>query len=678
MPAFLTACPRDCYSTCSLTVTVEGGRLVAVAGDERNRATPEGPCLKGLAYVERMHSPERLTRPLRRTGVGSFAPIAWDEALDEIAAALAVARAEHGPASVLYYAGTGSKGLLNGVALDFWRLFGGCTTTYGDLCWPAGLEAVRLTLGDNSHNAPWDLVNARLIVVWGKNPAETNIHQMPHIHEALARGGTLVVIDPRRTETAERADLLVQLRPGSDGALALGIGHVLLRDGLIDRPFIDRHVLGFPAYARLVAEWPPERAAAVCEVTAEVIEELGRLVGSVHPCTIVPGFGLQRFTNSGQAMRAMLALAVITGQIGKPGGGFMYANLQTQVFSPVKDPIACYPPEGEDGTLRVSISMARLGRDMLAARDPELKVIWVERGNPVLQSPEVGLVLEAFRRADFRVVVDEFLTDTAREADIVLPAKTFFEQTDVIGAYWHPYLQLRPRILEPPGEVRPETEIFRALGRRLGVDEGALAAAIPGPDEASIEAWLEARLAPLGLSLAQLREGPVLSPAFAEVAFADGHFPTPSGKIELSSEEAQRRWGAQEVPEYREPEERPRPGGRYPLYLLTPNTKDRIHSQFGNLAMARRMAPAPFLAMHPEAAASRGLAEGDRARVFNDRGELILPVRLDWGLKPSCVCVTNGFWLAEGGAVNLLSRGRETDMGHGAAFHDNAVEVERG
>ncbi len=312
-----------------------------------------------------------------------------------------------------------------------------------------------------------------------------------------------------------------------------------------------------------------------------------------------------------------------------------------------------------------------------AARDPELKVVWVERGNPVLQSPGVGLVLEAFRRADFRVVVDEFLTDTAREADIVLPAKTFFEQTDVIGAYWHPYLQLRPRILEPPGEVRPETEIYRALGRRLGIDEAALAAAIPGPDEAAIEAWLEARLAPLGLSLAELRQGPGLSPAFAEVAFADGRFPTPSGKIELYSSEARRRWGVEEVPEYRDPEERPHPGGRHPLHLLTPNTKNRIHSQFGNLATIRRMAPGPFLAMHPDAAASRRLADGDRARVFNDRGELYLPVRLDWGLKPSCVCVTNGFWLAEGGAVNLLSLGRETDMGHGAAFHDNAVEVER-
>lgn len=678
MPTFRTACPRDCYSTCTLQVTVEEGRLVAVAGDERNRATPDGPCLKGLAYVERVHSPDRLTRPLRRGRNGAFSPVTWDEALDEIAGALTTVRSTSGPASVLYYAGTGSKGLLNGVGLEFWRLFGGCTTTYGDLCWPAGLEAVRLTLGENSHNAPWDLANAGLIVIWGKNPAETNIHQMPHIHAALARGGRLVVIDPRRTETAERADLLVQVRPGSDGALALAVGHLLVRDGLLDRPFIQRHVLGFEAYAELVAGWPPERAAAICQVPAGVIEELAHLVGTVHPCTIVPGFGLQRFTNSGQTMRAMLALAVITGQIGKAGGGFMYANLQTQVFSPVKDPVACYPPEGSwDGSVRVSVSMARLGRDMLATRQPDLKVAWVERGNPVLQSPESGVVLEAFRRLDFRVVVEEFLTDTAREADIVLPAKTFFEQTDVIGAYWHPYLQLRPKVLEPPGDVLPETEIYRALGRRLGMDDAALAAVIPGPGEAAIEAWLEARLAPVGVTLEQLRQGPVLSPEFAEVAFADGRFPTPSGKIELASQEARRRWGVEELPDFREPEEMPRWGRRYPLYLLTPNTKNRIHSQFGHLQSIQRMTSAPFVSMHPAAAAQRHLAEGDRARVFNDRGAVVVPVRLEWGLAPSCVCITNGFWLDEGGAVNLLSCGRETDMGHGAAFHDNAVEVER-
>ena len=675
MPTVLTACPRNCYSTCTLAVTVEGGRLVRVEGGPGNRATPGGPCLKGLAYVERTHSPQRLTRPLRRTGSG-FAPVSWDEALDAVAGALEAARREHGPRSVLYYAGSGTKGLLNACGEAFWRLSGGCTTTYGDLCWPAGLEATRLTLGDNRHNAPWDLENARLVVVWGKNPAETNVHQVDHLQRARERGARVVVVDPRRTETAERADLLVQPRPGTDGALALGAAHVLVRDGLVDRAFVADHVLGFEEFAEMLREYPPEAAAAAAGVPVAQVEELGRLVGTVHPLTIVPGFGLQRFTNGGQSLRAMLALLALTGQVGRPGAGWMYANLQTQLFGP-RDPLAFYPPAATDGVVRVSVSTARLGRDILAAREPPIRVAWIERGNPVPQNPETPRVLEALRSLAFRVVVDEFLTDTAREADVVLPAKTFLEQTDVVGAYWHPYLQLRQKALEPPGEVRPETEIYRALGRRLGLPEAALAEALPGPGDTEVEAWLEARLRPRGLTLDRLRQGPVLAPGTEEVAFADLRFPTPSGRIELVSREAHQRWDADELPRFREPVEAGAPGGRYPLHLLTPNTKNRIHSQFGNLETIRRMAPGPTVAVHPEDARSRGLREGDRARLFNDRGSLTLPVALDWGLRRDCVAVFNGWWLTEGGAVNLLTEARETDLGHGAAFHDTAVELER-
>lgn len=660
-----------------MRVTVDRGRITAVAGDPANRATPEGPCLKGLAYLERAHSPQRLTGPWGRARDGRLTPIPWPEALDRIAEVLLAVRERYGPQSVLYYAASGTKGLLNGAGLAFWRLFGGCTTTYGDLCWPAGLEATRLTLGDNTHNAPWDLANARLVVIWGKNPAETNVHQMLFLDQARERGATVVVIDPRRTETAERADLVVQLRPGSDGALALALGHVLVRDGLADRPFIADHVLGFEAYAELVAEWSPDRAARVCGVPAGAIERLGTLLGTVHPCTVVPGYGMQRFTNSGQTVRALLALLAITGQVGKPGSGWQYANLQTAVFSPTKDPLACYPPERADGVVRVSIATARLGADMLATTDPQLRVAWVERGNPIPQNPDTATVVRAFRALDFRVVVEEFLTDTAREADVVLPAKNLFEQTDVVGAYWHPYLQLRQKVLEPPAGVLPETEIYRTLGRRLGIPEDALATALPGPGDAAIEAWLQTRLEPLGISLEQLRQGPVLSPRFTEVAFADRRFPTPSGRIELWSDEARRRWGLDELPHFREPEERPDADGEFPLHLLTPNTKNRIHCQFGNLDAIRRVADPPAVAMHPEDAAARGVGDGDRVRVFNRRGTLVVPVRLDHGLRPGCVAITNGFWLDEGAAVNLLSYGRETDMGHGAAFHDVAVQVER-
>jgi anaerobic selenocysteine-containing dehydrogenase len=679
MPVYTSACPRNCYSTCSLSVHVEDGRLRRIEPHPLNRATPEGPCLKGLSYVERAHSPDRILHPLRRTAGGAFERVSWEVALTEIAAQLTRIRAKHGPQSVMYYAASGTKGILNGVGAGFWRLFGGFTTTYGDLCWPAGLEATRLTLGENKHNAPWDLENTRLIILWGKNTAETNIHQGVFVEKALQKGAQLVVIDPRRTQSSERAQLLIQPRPGSDGAIALAVAKLLIARGAIDYEFIDRHVLGYEEFAASLDPCSVAWAAEIAEVPAAQIERLAELFATRGPVSINAGFGMQRYSNSGQTMRAMLALLAITGNLGKPGAGWIFADLQSHVFDAEKDPIASFPPEVPDGVARVSISTARLGEEMLAQRDPLLKFLWVERGNPVTQNPDTNRVLEAFRGLDFRVVVEQFLTDTACEADIVLPAKSMFEQSDVINAYWHPYLQLKQKVIEPPGEVKPESEIYWALGASLGMSEAALHSILPSPGDAGVEAYLARHLAPLeGVTLEKLREGPVLVPGHDEVVFADGVFPTPSGKIELRSEEAARRWGVDVLPSYAEPVEskRSRPGDDW-LYFMTPNTKNRIHSQFNNLQSIRAVSPKPSLQMHPDDAGARGLKHGQRVRIHNDRGSLELPVQFDLGIKPGCVATTNGRWISEGGTVNFCSLGRETDLGHGAAFHENLVRVER-
>jgi len=681
MPAFTTACPRNCYSTCAMTVHVEDGRLRTIDAHPAGLATPGGPCLKGLSYVERVYSPDRLLHPMRRAARGRVERILWDAALDIVADKLIALRRNPGPASVLFYAGSGTKGLLNRVSTAFWRLYGGYTTTYGDLCWPAGLEATRLTLGDNRHNAPWDLPNARLIVLWGKNPAETNIHQSAFIDQALDRGATLVAIDPRRTQSAERASLLIQPRPGTDGALALGVAHLLITRGAVDHAFIDRHVHGFDAFAASVASFTPDDASAITDVPAAAIHRLADLVATIRPATISAGYGMQRFANSGQTMRALLAILAITGNVGRPGAGWVYANLQSHVFDEVRDPVASFPPETPDGVARVAVSAARLGRDMLALGGPPLRMAWVERGNPIPQNPDTTSVVAAFRALDFRVVVDQFMTDTAREADIVLPAKSMFEQSDVIGAYWHPYLQLKQKVIAPPGEVKPETEIYRLLAERLGLAEAGDPTVFPVSDT-EVDAYLARALAPFpGVTLARLAEGPVAAPGQQEIAFSDFVFPTPSGKIELESAEAASRWGVSPLPTYVEPLEsvrRPDPDpGLYPLYLLTPNTKNRIHSQFGNLRMIRQFDPKPFVSINPDDGRARGIADGSIVRVFNARGSLTLEARLDNGLKAGCVAITNGWWLTDGAAVNVLSAARETDMGHGAAFHENRVQVER-
>jgi anaerobic selenocysteine-containing dehydrogenase len=666
-----------------MKVEVENGRLRRIEAHPGNKATPEGPCLKGLSYVERVHSPNRILYPLqRKAGSEEFERISWDEALDTITKKLLYFRDEFGPQSVLYYSASGTKGLLNAIGANFWRLYGGYTTTYGDLCWPAGLEATRLTLGENKHNAPWDIANAKLIIQWGKNAAETNIHQMLYINQALENGAKLIVIDPRRTQTTERAELLIQPRPGTDGALALAIAHLLIKNEWIDADFINRYVLGFAEFSEMVRDFPSEKAAEITDVPVKYIQRLAELMETIKPLTINAGYGMQRYTNSGQTMRAIIALLALTGNIGKAGAGWIFANLQSHIFDAVHDPIAFYPPEKPDAIARVSISITRLGQDMLAANNPLLKMIWVERGNPVTQNPETHMVLQAFRKLDFRVVVEQFMTDTAREADIILPAKTMFEQSDVIGAYWHSYIQLKQKVLEPPGEVKPESEIYYLLAQRLGFSEADIKVNIPAPSDEAIEAFLRKKLEPFSeLTLERLREEPIITPGHQEIAFPDFKFPTPAGKIEIYSEEAKQRWGVDPLPAYSEPQEsihRESPEvKKYPLYFMTPNTKNRIHSQFNNLRMILQISPGPFVAIHPEDARKRQIADGDTVRIFNNRGELRLQAQLDFGLKPGCVSVTNGWWISEGGTVNFLSHGRETDMGYGAAFHDNLVQVEK-
>ena len=662
-----------------MRVEVEGGRLRSIESHPDNMATPEGVCLKGLSYIERVYAKDRILNPLQRTSSGDFERITWDSALNRIASELISARDRYGPRSDFFYSGSGTKGLLNEVSTDFWRLFGGCTTTFGDLCWPAGLEATRLTLGDNKHNAPWDLVNARLIIFWGKNPAETNIHQMRFVEEAVDNGARVVVIDPRRTQSSEGAELLVQIRPGTDGALALGIAHLLIARQTIDEAFIQSHVHGYKEFAAMVRDYPQDRVAEITDVPVEVIERLAEMTGSITPLSICAGFGMQRYTNSAQTMRALISLLALTGNFGKPGAGWIYANLQSSIFSSVREPLALYPPDADDNPIRVSVSTARLGPEMLEQQDPELKVAWVERGNPVTQNPHTSKVLEAFRALDFRVVVDQFLTDTAREADIVLPAKTMFEQTDVIGAYWHPYIQIKAKLIDPPDEVRPETEVYWYLAQRLGVSADEIDQTIPAPSDNAIEAWLEDRLEPFPeLSIERLRQGPALAPGTQECAWSDLIFPTPSGKIELLSEEARERWGTDALPTFGPNIEQPAAGAArdYPLQLLTPNTKNRIHSQFGNLPSIRALDPDSFVEMSPADAAARGIVDGSQVSVFNDRGKVKIAIRLDHSLRPGCIVIHNGWWLSEGGGINLLSAARETDMGHGAAFHDNAVEVE--
>jgi len=675
---FSTACPRNCYSTCSFKVWTEDGKVINIDPQPLNLATPEGICLKGLSYVERVNSPKRILYPLKKVN-NDFQQISWDEAFETITEKLNYYKENYSPQSVLFYYASGMSGLLNGVSSNFWRMYGGATTVYGNLCWPAGLEATRLTLGENKHNVPWDLENARLIVVWGKNPAESNIQQMIPIEKAQQKGARLVFIDPRRTASSERADLLVQPIPGTDGILALAIAKIIIEKGLTDRDFIEKHVLGFDDFKKSLIKIDIEEASKECGVSVPFIQKLANDIGTIKPMTLIPGYGMQRYTNGGQTTRCLLALSIITGNIGKPGACWHYADLQGDIFSEIKEPLSYFPPEKPDGIFRRAISTARLGEDMLRLTNPELKMAWVERGNPVTQNPDSNKVKEAFRKLEFRVVVEQFMTDTAREADIVLPAKTMFEQSDIISSYWNPYVQLRQKVIEPRGEVKPETEIYYHLAKRMEFTDAEIEKNIPYPSDEGVENWLSEKLKPFPeITLEKLKQGPVLTPVLQEIAFSDYKFNTPSGKIELYSETATKKWGVNTLPTYEKAIEGKRgKESEFPFNLLSPNTKNRIHSQFGNLESIKAVDPEPFATINLGDAQSKGIKDNDLIRVFNHRGELSIKARIDASLRPGNIVIINGYWHQEGSCPNTLSKGRETDMGHGSAFHDNMVDYEK-
>jgi anaerobic selenocysteine-containing dehydrogenase len=671
MKEYNTSCPRNCYSTCSFKVWTDEGKIVRFEPQSMNKATPEGICLKGLSYLERTYSENRILHPLKKVK-GKFERISWETALNEITEKLTYFKENFTPQSILYYAASGMSGLLNSVSTEFWKLFGGATTVYGNLCWPAGLEATRLTLGEIKHNVPWDLEHSELIILWGKNPAETNIQEMIPIEKAQKKGASLVVIDPRRTPSSERADLLLQPIPGTDGILALAIAKLLIENNQFDQEFINNYVKGFEAFKESVLGIDLQEASKECGVSVKFIEKLTELIGRKKPMTLIPGYGMQRYTNGGQTTRCLLALSVITGNIGIQGACFHYADLQGDIFSKPKEPLNYYPPEKPDGIFRREIATAKLGEHMLQLKDPELKMAWVERGNPVSQNPDSNKVLEAFRKLEYKVVIEQFMTDTANEADIILPAKSMFEQTDIISSYWNPYIQIKQKVIEPPGEVKPESEIYYLLAKKLGIGTET----IPEPTDSATDTFLDNKLKDFPeLSLEKLRNGPILSPVLQKIAFSDHVFQTPSGKIELYSEEAERRWNVNPLPSYEVLiEGQNNENTSYPFSLLSPNTKNRIHSQFGNLKSIQSVTDEPYATISLADSDNKGIKNDDLIRVFNGRGELKIKAKIDASIRPGIISICNGYWHQEGASPNSLSLGRETDMGHGTAFHDNMVD----
>jgi anaerobic selenocysteine-containing dehydrogenase len=648
-----------------MLATVEDGRLVRIEGDPENPATAGEVCLKGLSYVERVAHPDRITTPFRRGANGKLEPVSWDEALDGIVSSLWAIRKESGPLAVLHYEGSGSHGGLSAMADAFWRPFGGVTRAHGDLCWPAGLEATRLTYGDNRHNHPTLTRESQFVLLWGHNPAETNIHQWRLILEAQKGGATLAVLDPRSTDSTDAADIHLQPRPGTDAALALGLANVIVTEGFHDGDFLREHAEGVDPFLQRIAEFPLERVAEITGLDPASIRHLAQSYARKKPALLIAGFGLQRHRHAGQAMRAVALLPALTGNVGIRGGGWQYANLASHVLRP---PSTLPPAEGAKTR---SFPTSRLGRSLQELENPPLRAAWFEKANPVSQHPRTTEVLRGLAGLDLVVVVDQFLTDTTRLAHYVLPAKSLFEEEDLVNAYWHPYVQLRQKVLDPPPGVRTETEVWRELCARFGFPTEPFDG---DPNELLRGMLPEGR----GEALEELKERPLDLSGFGDVAWEDRMFETPSGKVEFSSEAATQLWGVDPVPDYTPPLEGYESGlsDQYSLQLLTCKTRERIHSQFGNLDLIQEAERPRVLDIHPDDAAARGLKEGDLARIWNARGSAEAPVHLNPGIRKGVVHVLEGRCVEDDPWMNLVTDDGVTDMGWGANFYECRVEVE--
>jgi anaerobic selenocysteine-containing dehydrogenase len=678
------ACPHDCPDTCAMLVTVreENGRRVAVkiAGDPAHPTTAGALCTKVSRYLERTYHPDRVLYPLRRAGrkgEGRFERVSWDEALADIAGRLQGIAARD-PQRIVPYSYAGTMGLVQGEAMAsrfFHRL--GASLLDRTICATAGGEALAATLGTRLGTDIERFQDARLIVFWGTNAIASNLHLWSRAQEAKRRGAKLIAIDPYRSLTAEKCHQHIALMPGTDGAFALGVIHVLVREGWLDRDYIERYTLGFEALAERARGFDPDRVAALCGIRADEITGFAREYWEARPAAIRLNYGMQRTHGGGNAVRAVACLPALAGHWRDPAGGLL---LSTSGAFPV-DEAALYRPDLLAGRRPRTINMSTIGRDLLAA-DPPIEALIVYDSNPVAVAPQSSEVARGFAREDlFTVVLEHFQTDTADYADYVLPATTQLEHVDVHKSYGHYYMLANNPAIEPLGEALPNSEIFRRLAARMGFDEPCFA-----EDDDALAAQAFARRGTTSrFDWARLKERgwQRLDLPDTYAPFAQGNFPTPSGRCEFVSE----RLGAAgadpvpgHVPPYESAASNPGLARRFPLAIISPPARNFLNSTFVNVASLRDTEGEPTLEIHPQDAAAREISDGARVRVFNERGSFELRARVTDRARPGCVVALSIWWkklARDHRNANEVTSQALTDIGRGPTFYDCLVEVER-
>ncbi|RME35296.1 MAG: molybdopterin oxidoreductase family protein [Gammaproteobacteria bacterium] len=695
---FFGACPHDCPDTCAMLFEVEEGRLTGVRGNPDHPMTRGGLCVKLKDYEKRHHHPDRLLYPLRRTGArGSkeFTRISWDEALDEITGRWQAIIAESGPEAILPYSYLGHQGLvhgLNGGDAFFNRM--GATVCERTFCGEGSCTAWLLTVGPTAGLDPESYRHSNYIVIWACNSVSTNLHHWHIVKEAQKRGAKVVVIDAWRSRTAQEADWHIAPRPGTDGALAMAVINSIIDQGLVDRDYVDQYTLGYEALAERAASRTPEWAEAITGVAADDIRTLARELATSQPAAIRMGIALERHYGGGQTIRAVTCIPALTGAWRHVGGGVT----QSPVWEhPYRFDVICQPQWIPEGT-RV-VNNLQLGRALTGELelDPPIRSLMCWNSNPVTQAPEADKIVAGLQRDDlFTVVADHFLSDVATYADIVLPAAMGAEMEDIILSWGHLYLTYNSKCVEPPGEALPNNEIFRRLASRMGYEEERL----HWSDSECLEHFVDWEApASEGIDLAYLRANGYarlnVGTADDRCPHREGNFPTPSGKCQFEVEGAtnfvappfrQMYEGFQPgealdplpdyVPPRESPQSNPELARRFPLNIVSPKSHGFLNSCYANMEEKIHIQGEQFVLINAADAGPRGIGEGDRVRVFNDRGGFEAVARVSDDVNPGVVVATLGYWRQlNRGTVNAVSGADFVNMGHAPAFSDNLVEV---
>ncbi|MCJ2030600.1 molybdopterin-dependent oxidoreductase [Methylobacterium sp. J-043] len=697
------ACPHDCPDTCSILTTVEDGKAIAVRGNPDHPFTKGRLCVKVNDYQNRVYSDQRLLYPMKRVGPkgsGQFARITWDEALDEIAGRWKAIIAESGAQAILPYSYLGTQGIINGLNVGdplFNKL--GASVCERTFCDSGSCTAYMMTIGHTPGVDPESFVHSKYIILWACNTLSTNSHHWPFIEQAKRNGAKLVVIDPVRTRTARLADWHIPIRPGTDGALALAMMHIIIKEGLTDRDYIDKHTIGFDELAERCEAYTPEFASAETGIPVEDILKLTREYAKTPPAVVRIGVAVERHAGGGQTVRAIACLPALIGAWKHVGGGL----LQLPIWAfPVNWP-GLMRPDLQPETMRV-INSWTLGPALAGEMplDPPIRALFVYNANPMAMVSQQQTIERGLAREDlFTVVSEHFLTDTARYADIVLPATTQLEQADIMFSWGHLYLSYNNPAIAPLGEAVPNTELFRRLARAMDIEDPFFFRSDDAMIADSMD-WSSPVLA--GITLDELKQKGymrlTMDAADSWAPHRDGNFPTASGKCEFKSSLAaggnfvaplfRQGYGGDQagepvdpLPHYLPPNESPRTAPalaeRFPLSLISPKSHAFLNSNYGNLpAQVAQAGEQQAVLLHPEDAGPRGIAAGTPIRVFNERGAFEAFATLSADVMRGVVVAPAGFWQRSnqrGPTVHALTPPAFADLGRAPTFSDMLVDV---